>query len=170
MSDQTCSSDQTSSSVQTGETPTNNADATILPLAQKSVQWTLTVFAAIAVIALLSAAWNLPGNHEDSPGARFPAQPGLIIDINAAQEQEFAVLPGVGPILAKRIVDDRTRNGRFGNVEQLARVHGIGPKKVAQICVYCTAENHPDSMVALAPEPTSLQQTGSAAGHSKPVE
>ncbi|QDU25801.1 Helix-hairpin-helix motif protein [Anatilimnocola aggregata] len=50
------------------------------------------------------------------------------IDINAADWPEFALLPGVGEVLAKRIVDDRQTNGPFRDWNDLRRVRGIGPK------------------------------------------
>ena len=49
------------------------------------------------------------------------------IDINRADAAELALLPSVGPALATRIVDDRTRRGAFTSVDELQRVKGIGP-------------------------------------------
>lgn len=39
----------------------------------------------------------------------------------------WQALPGIGPVLARRIVDDRQKNGDFGNLEALKRVRGVGP-------------------------------------------
>ncbi len=50
------------------------------------------------------------------------------VDINTAGVAELEQLPGIGPTLARRIVDDRERHGPFATPEALARVEGIGPK------------------------------------------
>lgn len=50
------------------------------------------------------------------------------IDINEADWPEFALLPGVGETLARRIVQSREEDGPFLDHEDLRRVRGIGPK------------------------------------------
>jgi competence protein ComEA len=61
-----------------------------------------------------------------------PAAGGKI-DLNAATVQQLDGLPGVGPVMAQRILDWRTRNGRFSRVEQLRDVEGIGDRRFAQL-------------------------------------
>lgn len=51
---------------------------------------------------------------------------GIPIDLNTAGLVELDSLPGVGPVLAQRIVDWRAQNGRFTSVEELGEVSGIG--------------------------------------------
>jgi len=46
---------------------------------------------------------------------------------------ELALLPGVGSVLARRIVEERRVRGHFESVEDLLRVRGIGPVKLAAI-------------------------------------
>jgi len=55
------------------------------------------------------------------------------IDINTADWPEFALLPSVGEVLAKRIVEDRATRGPFRDWNDLRRVRGIGPKTFDQI-------------------------------------
>jgi len=55
------------------------------------------------------------------------------ININEADEAALIELKGVGPSLAKRIVDYRTENGRFGSVEELKEVKGIGEKLLNRV-------------------------------------
>lgn len=50
------------------------------------------------------------------------------LDLNAATASEFEELPGVGPVLAGRIVDWREQHGPFVEVGQLREVAGIGEK------------------------------------------
>lgn len=52
------------------------------------------------------------------------------VDINSADAALLDTLPGVGPSTAAKIVADRAANGRFATVDDLARVPGIGPKKL----------------------------------------
>ena len=55
------------------------------------------------------------------------------VDINVATAVELEALPGVGPATAAAIVDDRARNGPFASVDDLDRVSGIGPAKLAAL-------------------------------------
>ena len=57
------------------------------------------------------------------------AAPGGLLDLNAATASDLDGLPGIGPVLAQRIVDWRTENGRFASVDQLREVTGIGEAK-----------------------------------------
>ena len=52
------------------------------------------------------------------------------VDLNAAGLDELQRLPGVGPVAARRIVEEREANGPFAPVEELVRVPGFGPAKV----------------------------------------
>jgi competence ComEA-like helix-hairpin-helix protein len=61
-----------------------------------------------------------------------PADPRPL-DLNGATLEQIARLPGVGPGLARRIVDERERRGRFDSPEALRGVLGLGPKKLAAL-------------------------------------
>lgn len=52
------------------------------------------------------------------------------LDLNTATQADLEELPGVGPATAKAILDERERRGRFGSVEELLDVRGIGPAKL----------------------------------------
>jgi competence protein ComEA len=70
-------------------------------------------------------------------GGGAPAGPGPptggAIDLNSATLAQLDSLPGVGPVLAQRILDWRTEHGRFDSVEQLRGVSGIGDSKYADL-------------------------------------
>lgn len=51
-----------------------------------------------------------------------------ILDLNTATEADLDRLPGIGPVLAARIVAHRTAHGPFRTAEDLLAVPGIGPK------------------------------------------
>jgi len=56
-----------------------------------------------------------------------------MININRATMKELISLPGIGPILAERIIEYRNQHSGFRNKEEIMRVKGIGKKKFAKI-------------------------------------
>jgi competence protein ComEA len=62
-----------------------------------------------------------------------PSLDGPKIDINTAGVAELDSLPGIGPVIAQRIVDYRTEHGPFLRVEELARVEGISAEMVRDL-------------------------------------
>lgn len=55
------------------------------------------------------------------------------VDLNSATLAELDALPGVGPVLAQRILDWRSEHGRFTSVEELGEVPGFGPAALARL-------------------------------------
>lgn len=71
------------------------------------------------------------------PGSRDSAGgPGERVDLNAASAGELERLPGIGPVKAKRIVDDRAAKGPYSRIEDLDRVVGIGEKTIEALRPY----------------------------------
>lgn len=60
------------------------------------------------------------------------------VDLNRATVADFDQLPGVGPVLARRMVDYRKSIGRFHAVEDLQAVKGIGKKKFERLKPFVT--------------------------------
>ncbi len=56
-------------------------------------------------------------------------EPGAPVRINTASKPELMRLPGVGPVLADRIIEYRATHGLFHSPEDLLNVSGIGDKK-----------------------------------------
>ena len=78
------------------------------------------------------AGAEAPGDSvEGSSGG--PSEDGGLVDLNAATASELEELPGIGPVLADRIVQWREDNGRFTDVEVLGEVSGIGDALMAQL-------------------------------------
>ena len=61
-----------------------------------------------------------------------PTDP-LIVNINTATAAQLETLPGIGPVLAGRIVAYREEHGSFRAIEELTRVKGIGTAKLEEI-------------------------------------
>jgi competence protein ComEA len=72
-------------------------------------------------------AVGLPGAVAPASGPAGGAAPAGPLDLNSATVADLDALPGIGPVLAQRIVDHREQHGRFTSVEQLDDVPGIGP-------------------------------------------
>jgi competence protein ComEA len=53
----------------------------------------------------------------------------LVLNLNTATVQELETLPGVGPVLAKRIVEFREKKGGFQRVEELLAISGVSEKR-----------------------------------------
>ncbi len=61
---------------------------------------------------------------------------GKKVDINVADESDLRRVPGIGPVLAQRIVAHRTSAGGFKDLEELKLVQGIREKKFASLSLY----------------------------------
>ena len=61
------------------------------------------------------------------------------VNVNRAAAAELEALPGIGPVLAERIVADRGANGPFAGLGDLERVSGIGPALIARLEGIATA-------------------------------
>ena len=78
----------------------------------------------IVVAETGAAAAEGPGKGTEAGGK---------INLNTADEAALETLPRVGPSMAKRIIEWRTKNGRFSTVEDLLSVTGVGEKTFADL-------------------------------------
>lgn len=109
--------------------PPNDAERG--PVLRRSDQLAVAVLVAVG-LASLGGYWV----HRAIIGSRLididraaPLEARFQVDVNAAAWPELVQLPGVGEVLARRIVDERSQGGAFADHEDLARrVRGIGPR------------------------------------------
>jgi len=73
---------------------------------------------------------GVPGASAESSGASGGGGP---VDLNSATVDQLDALPGVGPVLAQRIVDWRQAHGGFRTIDDLQQVPGIGPRKFSDL-------------------------------------
>ncbi len=112
---------------------------------------------AVVVLVCLASAFAL------SSWARLPARVAppavssvdagpVTVDPNTATAEALDALPGIGPALARRIVEARARGVRFRTVDDLARVRGIGPRTVDRLAPYVVIADAGASQVAVEAE------------------
>jgi len=99
-----------------------------------------------------------PGPQGPPGGASVPGPaPGGRIELNSATASQLDELPGIGPVLARRIVEHRAAHGPFRSPEELLAVRGIGTRLLERIRPRITlsspprADATPDSQNAIPP-------------------
>jgi competence protein ComEA len=78
-------------------------------------------------------AVGVPGPAVQAAPPGGSAAPVGMVDLNTAGVAELDALPGIGPVLAQRIVDHRDRQGPFRSIDELDDVPGIGPAIAAEL-------------------------------------
>ncbi len=82
------------------------------------------------------------------PCERWPGRlrllAGIRIPLATAEAADLEAVPGIGPVLARSIVADRHIRGEFETLETLARVSGIGPRTVARVRPFLSADEECD--------------------------
>jgi len=104
------------------------ADLSLLNLARKLVD------GEQVVVGVPASAGVGPAGAAPSASA-----PGALLDLNTATVEQFDALPGVGPVLAQRLVEYRTAHGGFRSVDQLREVDGIGESRFQKLKELVTA-------------------------------
>ena len=95
----------------------------------------LLVITAVAAAAHPVRVDQLPVSHAD-----------YLVPVNSADAPTLALLPGVGPALAQRIIDERQAHGRFTSLEDLRRVRGVGDvllSRMAPLIEFDVAQTRP---------------------------
>jgi competence ComEA-like helix-hairpin-helix protein len=97
---------------------------------------------SIAVISLAPAFASCrrsEGATNTNSGGRSPdriestARPKSCVNLNTATAEELVRLPGIGDVIAKRIIDYREQQGRFRRPEEIIIIQGLSEKKYRAI-------------------------------------
>jgi competence protein ComEA len=90
----------------------------------------------VALLVLLLLAAATPGLAADSSKNGPSASPGTPVDLNSATIEALTTIPGIGEVMAQRIVDWREEHGPFRRVEDLMKVKGVGEKTFDKLRPY----------------------------------
>jgi len=95
------------------------------------------VVLSLSALAVLSIGLGLLLSPLGEPSADFGPEAGgkrpCRLDLNRASLAELMGLPGIGPVLAERIVRHRLLHGPFRSLDELLEVRGIGPRKLERL-------------------------------------
>lgn len=106
-------------------------------------------WAALLLTGVLAVGTLLTGTAGAEPEPLTAAvwQPapgqGWQVDLNTADARTLEALPGIGLVLAERIIAYREEHGPFGRPEELKEVSGIGEQTYETMCMYLTVEERP---------------------------
>jgi competence protein ComEA len=109
---------------------TNSAAATTTPVPAASVPPAVTI---VQTVPEKPAATK--------PEITRPANTHTLINLNTATQAELESLPLVGPSMAKRIIEHRTKNGPFKQTKDLDKVKGVGEKTLAKLLPLVTVDS-----------------------------
>ncbi|MCO6459386.1 MAG: helix-hairpin-helix domain-containing protein [Pirellulaceae bacterium] len=114
----------------------------------------LLLLASLGAAGVWAVRGGLSGRLVDVDRAP-PVEIRFQVDLNRASPPELALLPGIGETLAERIMQYRLRHGPFRELDELQRVHGIGPRTLAQLMPYLAPLDPSPREPAPAPAPAS---------------
>ena len=92
----------------------------------------LTAVALTLLLASVAIAAPATGSSSSKEGSVSP------LDLNAASTKQLTEIPGIGKVMAERIVEWRDQHGPFQRVEDLMKVKGIGEKSFQKLRPYVT--------------------------------
>lgn len=92
----------------------------------------VTVSVPSAMLSALPQTEPAEKATQSTQSVQFP------LNINSASAEDLQVLPGIGEVLARRIIAYREENGGFSRVEELMYVEGIGEKRLEEMLEYIT--------------------------------
>ncbi|NLM36757.1 MAG: helix-hairpin-helix domain-containing protein [Firmicutes bacterium] len=126
----------------------SRGDVEVHLVAPVEVAWPGPVREGTKLVVGWAGAMKPPGEtgpEESAAGEAAPVPPGdaaaeeaasFRLDPNTASYEELQILPGIGPVLAARIIEYRETVGKFQTIDDLLAVKGIGEKTLAKIRPY----------------------------------
>jgi len=97
-------------------------DTRVTPRDTTRAFYVITVLLLLVMLAAIAAEYYRYGSSDT------PLDPAIRININAADSPTLQLLPGIGPVLAERILADRATRGPYRDLDDLQRVKGIAYK------------------------------------------
>jgi competence protein ComEA len=94
------------------------------------------VIVAVALLLGLSGAAPVVSGAERMAAQGSQAGAVQAVDLNQASAEQLITIPGIGKVMAQRIIDFREQHGPFNRVEDLMKVKGIGEKSLQKLRPY----------------------------------
>jgi competence protein ComEA len=93
-----------------------------------------TILTVATVATMLAMAGPIGRAYSEAQPQQSSAQTtGTALNLNTATQADLEKLPGVGPAMAKQILDYRQKNNGFKKVEELMNIKGIGEKSFLKL-------------------------------------
>ena len=89
--------------------------------------------AAVAIVTSIGVPALAAAAEGSSRAAEARSEAAAQVDINTASVEDLMAVPGIGQVIAQRIVEFREKNGPYKSVDDLLKVQGIGEKSLARI-------------------------------------
>jgi competence protein ComEA len=99
-----------------------------------------TVMALAASVSVVDAVPASAQQEQQQTPPPVQAEKAALINVNTADAETLQKLPGVGPAMAKTIIEYREANGGFKKIEELMNVKGIGEKTFLKLKPLITVE------------------------------
>ena len=84
-------------------------------------------------LSMIAAEKASAGQPKATLKLQDQAQPAVMVNVNKATAEELIKVRGIGPVMAKRIIEHRDKNGTFKSIDDLTQVQGIGGNKLQRI-------------------------------------
>jgi comEA protein len=84
-------------------------------------------------LSMIAAEKVLAGQPKATLQLQGQPQPAVMVNVNKATAEELIKVRGIGPVMAKRIIEHRDKNGMFKSIDDLTQVQGIGGSKLKRI-------------------------------------
>ena len=99
----------------------------------KSIRGTMLMLAMVMALAVAGATDVAAGAADADDGRAAGIEP---VDLNRAGVEQLVAVPGIGQVMAQRIIDFREEHGPFQRIEDLMKVKGIGEKSFQKLRRY----------------------------------
>jgi competence ComEA-like helix-hairpin-helix protein len=139
-------------------------DAHAHRLARGADRWAVLVGVTL-MVATATTWWGRPLERR-----RLDPRPtGYRLPINTASAGDLQALPGLGPALARQVVDHRRQAGPFRDADDLQAVQGIGPKTARRLEPWITFDLPPTPRPIVYPSPSATPSATSASPLNRPT-
>lgn len=97
------------------------------------------------------------------------AAPAGVVNVNTATAEQLQLLPRIGAAVAQRVIEYRKENSKFGSLDELMLVRGIGESTFAQLKPYVSLTGETTLKDKVKPAKSTSKPAASASGKPSPA-